>query len=265
MDTIKAWLTGIRAQAKRLPFWVWWVALAFAAGLWLGCAPDAARAAGAKPNALTATAVRTGAGTFKLVLTWRNKVDPGGPPDSIRTAVGVDPNWTSQYQIHWKPFAQTTVKDSFNLTSTPGVTLTGQASVLYRRRGLTSDTVRAPWTYTEADVPPVPPDSFSVKVSAVEVVPGTVALYFGGTKQFCALLTFSTGQKALVGGQRGIAACEAVEAALPALQRATTTQYAAAGVWLSCIDVAAGKECRHADGSIAVVAGAGPRFRLTET
>lgn len=242
---------------------------AFLLGSWLAsCLPNDARADSDPALRLTVSTVRTGAGTFRVRLYWRYQP---GTFDSVRISVGVDPNWSSQYQTKASPYAATYVRDSFNLTSVAGVPMTGQASVRTKKRGTDgvwreSAVVIKPWAYTEPapvdTMPPAPPLFDSVRVSALEVVPGSWSMMAGTGKQFCAVLVFATGQKAIVGGQRGIAACEAVEAALPLLQRPTTAQYEVAGTWLSCVNTATGKTCRKADGSTVLVQRPGPAIRL---
>jgi hypothetical protein len=209
-----------------------------------GCKPTPAY--GIPREALKVWTTTSQAGTFWLHLSWtfRPITDGKGPIDSVLTNVGknvapVDP------QSHALP--ATATADSFLYSSVVGVTYTGFACARTKRRALPSDAACQPWTYTEQDTPPPPPILDPVVVGLV-VVPGTAQVVAETDKQFCALVVFATGQKALIGGQR-LTPCEAVEAALPPAEQASTAQFAVAGEYLSCN--AAGS-CLNKDGQVVV-------------
>ena len=249
---IPEWIQSIRAQVRRWPFWIWYVFLAFAAGLWLGCAPTPASAEERDPKPIVAvTAERTGAGTFRVKVFWHYQNDAGGAPDSAISSAAVDPTG-SQFQSHRWPAA--VLRDSFNLTSTPGVPMTGYGCVRTKRRGIEGQNACKPWSYTENDVPPLPPINDSVRVSALEVLPSTWTMAVNTGKQFCAMVAFATGQKALIGGQYGYPPCDSLETFLPAEQRPTVAQLMVAATYMSCSEISAtAKECRKADGSLIIV------------
>jgi len=221
------------------------------------CKPDPAW--GAPSLAVTVTPATLG--TFWVKLAWRYGSDDGnGAVDSVVTSAGV----TGGASLEHRHLAAV-VRDSFSLASSPGVALAGFACVKAKRRALESSQTCKAWAYTEDDVPPPPPIlDTTTAVVGLETLPAVTSLYTLASQEFCTLLVFSTGQKALIGGQR-LTSCEQYEANLPPAEMASTAQYEVAATWLSCAIEGDGiRRCVDVDGVVTVaplgVSGAARRF-----
>jgi len=235
-----------RADAVRRLFLS--VGLALAALPYASCKPAPAYGA----ELLSVTTVKAVDGAFWVKLAWRYGPGDGkGAVDSVITSAGHN---SAPVQPQEHRFPATVTRDSFQYASVLGVSYAGFACVKAKRRALESDQACKPWTYTEQDVPPPPPilDSATTVIGLI-VLPDSVTMLAGASRQFCALLLFADGRKALVGGQR-IGPCEAVEAALPPAEQATSAQYAKAGEYRSCAVESDGvKRCVDAAGNVTEV------------
>lgn len=133
-------------------FLLWILALAVLAPL-NGCTPEAKAEV---PKTLAVTVVRH-AGAAWVVGTWTNGTvtDGKGALDAILTYNKVEGGDSTGHTL-----SPTATKDSFPITATPAVPMSGTLCVRAKRRALLSPVTTSSckaWSYTEADTPPPGP------------------------------------------------------------------------------------------------------------
>jgi len=191
-----------------------WAALAVLGLTGMNCSPTPASA---EPRPKAMVSVRAVApGNVRITVT--NITCPGNPDSLfIRTRSPMTDS------THTHRFAPCVSRDSFELLQpAPGQTIRDTVRLWTKRRGLTSDTLKLPWSYTEQDVPPPPPTGnleTTIKVTMALPITGT-QMRTDEQYKFCLATQFWDGKWAV--GKQASADCKAaLVARFAASQRVT--------------------------------------------
>lgn len=139
-----------------------------------------------------------------------------GAPDSVFYTVRQGA--TTILASRWRP--TTVVRDSFSLVKpAPGASTTGNGCAMTRRRGLNSNNICKPYTFTTPDVPPPDPVvdvTTDTLLVALRILPRPVTMTVGGTAQpICLIAKLPSGRAGYRGARTALCDAQALAVGQP--------------------------------------------------